>query len=97
MRSSIVTLRGAFSFRSRKRRFFQSLGDISGLERLNHLFEVPVNHAVQIINRQPDAVIGQAVLRKIISANFLLAAASPNLSAALRAVFFLLFALFPFE
>src|SRR5580700_1418880 len=42
-------------------------------------------------------MIGEPVLREIISAYFFFAAASPDLAAALRAVFLLFFALFSFE
>src|SRR5438445_7785874 len=42
-------------------------------------------------------MIGHAVLWKIIGANFFLAPARADLAAALRAVFFGLFALLPFE
>src|SRR5215470_2560514 len=46
-----------------------------------------VHHAIQIVKREADAVIGHAVLRKVVSANFFFASAGSDLAAALRAVF----------
>src|SRR5206468_12544612 len=71
---------------SRDRRLLQSLCHIGGLERANHLLEIPVDDAIQVIERQSDAVVGQAVLRKIVSRNFFLAPAGADLPATLPAV-----------
>src|SRR6266404_1625038 len=50
-----------------------------------------------MIEREPDAMIGHTVLRKIVGANFLLAAAAADLTLAMGGIFFLLLALLGFE
>jgi hypothetical protein len=65
----------------------QTLSDISGLQRLNQLTEIALHHSIQVVKREADAVIGHAVLRKIVGANFFFASAGTDLSPALRAVF----------
>ena len=55
--------------------FFQTLRHIRRLQGVNHLFEIAFHDAVEIIERQTDAVIGDAVLRKIVGADFFFAAA----------------------
>src|SRR6266853_2967969 len=50
-----------------------------------------------MIERQSDAVVGQAVLRKIVGPNFFFAPAGANLSAPLRAVFRRFLLLLPFK
>src|SRR5207249_6514519 len=86
-----------FDSGSHDRRFFQPLGCDCNLQRLNQFAEIALHHAVQIIKRQTDAMIGYAVLRKIISANFLFAAAGANLAPPLRTIFFRFFALFSLQ
>ena len=69
-------------------RLFQPLGYICSLERPDQFGEVPLHHAVQIIKRQADAMIGYAVLWKIVGANLFFTAAGTDLATALRAIFF---------
>src|SRR6266700_1806543 len=77
--------------------FKHSLGalfpDVCDLQRLDQLAEIAVHYAVQIIQRQANAVVGHAVLWEIVRANFFFAAAGANLTATLRAVFFRFLAL----
>ena len=77
------------------RRFFQSLLHIRRLQGVNHFIEIAFHDAVEIVERQADAVIGDPVLRKIVGANFFFAPAGAdlalararNISLLLRAVF----------
>src|SRR5438876_11511724 len=73
---------------SRHRRVFQAFRYIRGLQRADQFVEIAVNHAIKIMKRQTDAMIGDAVLWKVVSANFLFSPTSADLAAALRAVFF---------
>jgi len=65
------------------------------LQRPDQFPEIAVDHAVQIVKRQADAMIGHAVLREIVGADFFFAPAGTDLAAALRAVFLRFLALFP--
>ena len=81
----------------RDRRFLQTFRHVGGLQRVDQSVEIAVHHAIEIIKRQTDAMIGHAVLREIVSANFFFAAAGADLAAALGAVFFGFLALFSLQ
>src|SRR2546430_13749598 len=63
-------------------------GHVCNLECFDHLLEIALHHAIQIINSQSDPVIGQTILGKIVSPNFFFATAGADLATSLRAVFF---------
>ena len=56
-----------------------------GRERVDDLVELAVEHAVERVHREPDAVIGDAVLLVVVRADLLGAAAALHLLAARRA------------
>ena len=57
---------------------------IGRLKRANHLAQIAFHHAVEIVEREADAVIGDPVLRKIVGPNFFLAPAGTDLVLAMR-------------
>ena len=56
---------------------------ISSNERVNQLVEIAVHDRVDLIERQPDAVVGDSALREIVGADALVAHAGTDLAAAL--------------
>src|SRR5690606_15885999 len=61
----------------------QFFGLISGDQLVDKFVKLAVHHARQVIACQVDAVVGDAVLRKVIGADFLGAFACADLSPAL--------------
>src|SRR4029077_2608368 len=53
-------------------------------ERFENGVELSIHNEIQLMERQADAVIGDAVLREVVGANFLAAVAAASLSAPLR-------------
>ena len=70
---------------------------IGGLEGVDHLPDVALQETVEIVEREVHAVIGDAVLGKIVSAHFFAPVARADLSFALRRVLFRLLALLLFQ
>ena len=66
-------------------------------QRLNQRVEVAVNEAGQIVERDFDAVVGDAVLREIVGADFFAAVAGADLLFAVRGVFGIFLGDFRFE
>src|SRR3954468_6129323 len=61
-----------------------------GLQRVDELIQIAVQHALQIVRRQTDAVVGYAALRKVVRANLSRAIPGADLRAAVaRALRFL--------
>ena len=58
--------------------------------------ELSVHHFRQLMQRQPNAMVADAILREIVGANFLRAVAGLDLPAALRGDLLVLFFLFHF-
>ncbi len=54
---------------------------------MDHFAQVAFHHAVEIIQRQPDPMIGDAVLRKVVGANFFFATAGADLRFSMRGIF----------
>src|SRR6476646_10307999 len=63
-------------------------------ERVDEWIEVAFHHEVELMNRQPDAVIADAVLFEIVSANLLRTIAGANHRAAFTRLRFVLLLLF---
>ena len=55
------------------------------VKRVDDRVELAFHHQIQLVQRQADAVIGQAVLREIVSADFFAAVAGADHAAPLRA------------
>src|SRR6478609_5532394 len=62
------------------------LGEIGALQRGDDLLEIALHDRRQVVERQPDAMVGHAVLREIVGADALTAIARADLAAALRRV-----------
>ena len=54
----------------RKGFLFQLLGLIVRGERIDNRIEGAVHHLIELMNRQADAVIADAILFEVVSANF---------------------------
>ena len=65
-------------------------------KRVNDRSELAFHHLIQLMERQSDAMVGDAVLRKIVRANFLGAIPGFDLAAALGSNCFVLLGLFHF-
>src|SRR5438128_1201709 len=65
----------------------QALLLVEILERLNQLFHLSGNNGIQLVQVQVDAMVGDAVLRKIIRADALTAIAGTDQRAALLGAF----------
>src|SRR5579863_4526183 len=74
---------------------FEFFGLKVGGQRFNKGLEFALHHLVQLMHGEADAVIGDAILREVVSADLLAAIAGSHHAAPLRANFFLL--LFEFE
>src|SRR4030095_8169961 len=79
------------------RRVFQAFCDIGGLQRVDQFVEIAVNHAIEVMKRQADAMVGHAVLREIIGTDFFFTSTGTDLAATLCTVFFGFFALFSLQ
>ena len=88
---------GALSRTGRDRRVFQAFCDIGGLQRVDQFVEIAINHAIEVMKRQADAMVGHAVLREIIGADFFFTSTGTDLAATLCTVFFGFFALFSLQ
>src|ERR1039457_689663 len=62
----------------------QAAGLVLVRQRLDEHIEVAVEHTLELMQRQVDAMIGHARLRKVVGANLLAAVATPNHRAAGR-------------
>src|ERR1022692_5049915 len=71
----------------------ESLSDIRRLERLDHFAEIALHYTVEIIKREADPMIRDAVLWKIVSPNFFFAAPGADLTFARGRIFRFFFAL----
>src|SRR5260370_17966271 len=60
-------------------------GFVVGHQRIHNRAELSVHDFGELVNGQPDAMVGDAVLREIIRAHFLLAVAALDLPPTLRA------------
>src|SRR5205807_99684 len=80
-----------------QRAVFQSLGQIGSLQCRNHFLDLAFHKPVQVVKSEPDAVVGDAILRKVVSADFFFAAAGSDLTPAMGRVFLRFFTLFGFE
>src|SRR5947207_118777 len=80
-----------------QRAVFQSLGQIRSLQCRNHFLEVAFHKPIQIVKSKPGAVVGNAVLRKVVSADFFFAATRSDLTPAMGRIFLRFFTLFGFE
>jgi hypothetical protein len=63
----------------------QSIGLVGGDQVIDELVEVAVEHAGEIVARQADAMVGDAILRKVVGADLLAAVARLHLGAAVLA------------
>ena len=61
-----------------------------GGQRLDERLQLAFHHLIQLMQREADAVIRNAILREIIGADLLAAVAGAHHAAPLRADFFLL-------
>ena len=57
---------------------------VIGNQRINNRLQSALHDQVQLVQRQPDAVIGKPVLREVIRANFFLAIAGLDLPTPFR-------------
>src|SRR6266852_7316264 len=96
-------MRGASCFRARRAskgslacgagsglyasRLSQSLLLVEILERLDELTDFPGDDGVELVKRQVDAMVGQAVLRKVVGADAFAAVAGADEGAALLGAF----------
>src|SRR5688572_2503000 len=60
----------------------QALGLVPGDDRAHQLLEIAVDDAVQLVQREPDAVVGDAVLREVVGADLLRTFAGAHHAAA---------------
>ena len=81
----------------RDRRFLQTFRHVGSLQRVDQSVEIAVNHAIEVMKREFDAVVGHAVLREIVGANVFVSLAGADLAVALGAVFFGFLALFSLQ
>src|SRR2546421_6834509 len=65
----------------------QLIFEVAGHQRLDQGIEIAVDHIRKIVEREFDAVISDAVLRKVVGADALVAFAGADLRLALRGVF----------
>jgi len=63
-------------------RFLQRLGLEVGAQAVDDVLQIAVEDAGQVVLGQPDAVVGQAVLREVVGANLLRAVAGADLPAS---------------
>src|SRR6478735_6833340 len=75
----------------------QLLLEVRPLQRLDDRVEVALHHRRQVVEREPDAVVRDAVLREIVGADAFAAAAGADLAPALRGVLAPLLLLFLFQ
>src|SRR5882724_13407175 len=54
-------------------------------QRFDDRIETAVHHLVELVQRQPDAMVGQPVLRKIVGADLFTSVAGPHHAPPLRA------------
>src|SRR5436305_4826362 len=80
-----------------QRAVFQSLGQIGSLQCRNHFLDLAFHKPVQVVESEPDAVVGDAVLRKVVSPDFFFAATRSNLTPAMGRIFLRFFTLFGLE
>jgi hypothetical protein len=77
--------------------FGETVGHVAFLKRGNHFIEVAFDDAVEIVEGEADAVVGQAILREVVSADFFLAPGTADEAAPVSGVFRLFFFAFVFE
>ena len=61
--------------------------DLAGLELLHHFADAALDELVEVVERDLDAVIGDAVLREVVGADLFLAVAGADERLAVRGVF----------
>src|SRR5260370_18589089 len=64
---------------------FQLFGLVVRTERIEDGIHLALHHEIQLMERQADAVIRDAVLREVVGADFFAAVAAAYLGAVLRA------------
>src|ERR1700722_16943482 len=47
----------------------QALGLVAGAQRGHQLVDVPLDDAIELVEREPDAVVGDPVLREVVGAD----------------------------
>ncbi len=72
--------------------FFKSLRHVAGLQAVYHFVDIAFEEAIEIIERKTDTMVGHAILRKIVSADFFLASATADQAFAMGGVFLLFLA-----
>src|SRR3984893_10940287 len=68
-------------------RVFQALFHVAHLQGVDHFIQLALHEKVQIVQCQTNPMVGHAVLRKVIRANLLFAAAGSNQASAMRRIF----------
>ena len=64
---------------------FQSLGLKECDQSVDHIPDIAFHHAVELMNREANTVVGQTILREVIGANFFASISGSHLrSAVLR-------------
>ena len=77
--------------------FGEAVFHIALLEGGNHFVEVALDDAVEIVKGQSDAVVGDAVLREVVGADFFLAPGAPDEAAAVGGILGFFFVAFVLE
>src|SRR5437667_11738955 len=81
------------SWPSRSRRFallFEFFSLIIGGQRVDNGIELAIHHLVELMQRQADAMVGDAVLREVVRPDLLAAVAGADHGTPLRPYLFLL-------
>ena len=58
-----------------------------GEQWLEHQLEVALEHVLEAVDRQTDAVVGDAALREVVGSDLLRPVAGPDLAASIRCPF----------
>lgn len=75
----------------------QTVFEVRGGERFDHFDDVAFDEAVEVVEGEADAVVGDAVLGVVVGANFFFASAAAEEGFAVGGIFFFLGAAFVFE
>src|SRR5262249_51243263 len=62
----------------------QALGFLGGHERVDQLVQIALEHGRQAVQREPDAMVGDAGLRKVVGSNPLAPLTGPDLALPIR-------------
>src|SRR5690606_2526871 len=95
-RGAIASVLGG-GFRRAILQLFELRCLMPGSHRIDQLVEVTLNHPIELVQSQPNAVIGQAVLREVVGTDLLGAITGLDHRAAFVANRVRLFALFQLE